>query len=136
MESATHEVGLSQKNNEISGVDIESSPRSSIFLKKTPTSSMDEDEFEDNCPSRVDHRREKIDLDEEVAFRLAHRAAHLPGNNWCQDWAQFMLNNHPVFGICLRDGRHPLGSVDRFVILIGSLAFGVAATNSIYMYYG
>jgi len=70
---------------------------------------------------------------------LAARSCHLPGNNLCQDWIQFMRNNHPLFGICFHHRLHPLGIGQRIVNLIGSIAFGLTATNIVFLlhiYYG
>lgn len=78
---------------------------------------------------------ELSDEDKKVTQLLARRAAHLPGNNWCQDWLQFMTNNHPLCGLCFKHRLHPLGIEERFVMLVGSIAFGVTATNSVYLYY-
>lgn len=78
------------------------------------------------------------EMDEEdmrVTQLLARRAAHLPGNNWCQDWFQFMRNNHPLLGICFKHKLHPLGMEERLVMLVGSIAFGVSATNCVFLYY-
>jgi hypothetical protein len=64
---------------------------------------------------------------------LARRAAHIPGNNYCQDWMQFMRNNHPLFGICCHHRLHPLRKGHRIILLIASIAFGLAATNIVYL---
>ena len=134
-----------KRNHALHKGDIEARPHSSIYIKNTHSTMSDdgEDQFETNPQVKTIQGEEEDDddnddielLDREVVLRLARRARHLPGNNWCQDWTQFMLNNHPVFGICFRDRRHPLGPCDRFVLLIGSLAFGISATNTVYMYY-
>jgi hypothetical protein len=67
--------------------------------------------------------------------KFATRAYHLPGNDVCADWLQYMLNNHPVVGICCHHRLHPLKTRQRFIILIGSFAFGVAVTNVIYLWF-
>jgi hypothetical protein len=66
---------------------------------------------------------------------LAARSSHLPGHNWCQDWTQWMRNNHPLIGLCFRYKENPIGLAQRLVILIGSISFGLAATNIIYLFY-
>ena len=66
---------------------------------------------------------------------LARRAFHLPRHSWGQDWMQFMRNNHPVFGLCLHNPLHPLKVGHRMFIFIGSIAFGLTATNSVYLWY-
>lgn len=67
--------------------------------------------------------------------RLAARCYHLPGNNWCQDWVQYMLNNHPFLGIFCHHRLHPIRLGTRVVCLIGSIAFGLVATNCVFLYY-
>jgi len=68
-----------------------------------------------------------------VQAPLLMRAYHLPGNNWLQDWSQYMYNNHPVFGICVHDRFHPVKTTARVLSLIGSILFGLAVTNIIYL---
>ncbi len=67
--------------------------------------------------------------------RFATRAYHLPGNGLCRDWFQYMLNNHPIIGICCHHRLHPLKTGQRFIILLGSFAFGVAITNVCYLWF-
>lgn len=64
---------------------------------------------------------------------LARQAFHLPGNNWWQDWCQYMANNHPVFGICCHHPLHPIKTCTRIVNLIGTIVFGLATTNVFYL---
>jgi hypothetical protein len=66
---------------------------------------------------------------------LASRSAHLPGYSWCADWVQWMRNNHPLFGMCCKYKENPVGIGQRFVILLGSISFGLAATNTVYLFY-
>jgi len=66
---------------------------------------------------------------------LAARACHLPGNNVCQDWMQFIKNNHPVLGILCHHPLHPLRIWQRVVNLVGSVAFGLTATNIFFLMY-
>lgn len=66
---------------------------------------------------------------------LAARSAHLPGNNWCQDWIQWMRNNHPILALCFRHRLNPVGFWPRIVILISSVSFGLTVTNLIYLFY-
>jgi hypothetical protein len=66
---------------------------------------------------------------------LASRAYYIPGNSWCQDWMQFMTNNHPLFGICCHHKLHPIKSCTRIVALLGSFLFGLAMTNMFYLWY-
>lgn len=70
-----------------------------------------------------------------IVLLLAARSYHIPGNNWYQDWIQFLRNNHPLFGIFCHHKLHPLRLGQRIVCLIGSVAFGLSATNCVYLYY-
>jgi len=76
---------------------------------------------------------------EERAYRdavippLLMRSYHLPGNNWTQDWWQYMTNNHPLVGICFHHKYHPVTTTVRIFSLIGSCLFGLALTNIIYL---
>ena len=64
---------------------------------------------------------------------LLIRAYHLPNNNYYQDLYQYMCNNHPVFGIFLHHRYHPIQRTIRIISLIGSMLFGLAITNIIYL---
>jgi hypothetical protein len=50
-----------------------------------------------------------------------------------QDLYQYLTNGHPLFGICLHHRLHPVGWGLRLAALIGSIAFGLAITNCIYL---
>jgi len=63
------------------------------------------------------------------------RSAHLPGNNWCQDWTQWMQNNHPILGLFCRHRLNPVGSLPRSILLLTSICYGLTATNAVYLYY-
>eukprot|EP00956_Cyclotella_meneghiniana_P012190 scaffold17296_cov66-Cyclotella_meneghiniana.AAC.3 len=67
--------------------------------------------------------------------KLASRAYHLPGNDFGQDWKQYVLNNHPILGICFHHRLHPLKTGQRLLMLLGSFAFGIAVTNAIYFWF-
>ncbi len=93
---------------------------------------------ESRSPGRgFDTRVIDKDLEEELYIKLllARRSMHLPRNNWCQDWTQFIKNNHVLFGLCCHHPLHPLKLGHRVFILIGSIAFGLTATNSVYLWY-
>lgn len=79
----------------------------------------------------------RAEAEEELKMRklFAARSAHLPGNNWCQDWFQWMKNNHPILGLCCRHRLNPVGVGPRLVILISSISFGLIATNLVYLFY-
>jgi hypothetical protein len=44
-------------------------------------------------------------------------------------------NNHPFFCFCFADPRHPFGRPERILNLIASLAFGLAATCCVVLYF-
>ena len=60
---------------------------------------------------------------------LAMQCYHLPGKTWCQDFVQYIVNNHPVLGICCHHKFHPLGAKTRLIALFGTLVFGLALTS-------
>lgn len=70
----------------------------------------------------------------EIVPKLASRSYHLEkGSSWCQDWLQYQKNTHPVFSICFHHPLHPIKRFQRVIILIGSIAFGLAITNVVYL---
>ena len=78
---------------------------------------------------------EEARMNRKIIPRLAGRCYHLPGYSLCEDWAQYMMNNHPLFGICCHHKLHPLGIKQRVICLVGSIAFGLVATNAVFLYY-
>lgn len=66
---------------------------------------------------------------------LGNRDYHLPGNTATQDYFQYFANNHPLFGICCHNRLSPVGFRQRICVLIGSIAFGLALTNFIVLYF-
>jgi|AntRauTorckE5430_2_1112549.scaffolds.fasta_scaffold07268_2 hypothetical protein len=102
--------------------------------------------FEDNpanAPSFGGHEivLEIVDLEKEAEEEiytirlLSRRAMHLPNMNWWQDWLQYIKNNHPFIGLFFHHKKHPLRVGHRLYILLSSVAFGLAATNCVYLYY-
>jgi len=79
--------------------------------------------------------RKKVERDEKARIvpALAARSYHLEGNSFCEDWFQYFMNNHPIFGICCHHKLHPVGFPERIVALIGSFAFGLAITNIFFL---
>lgn len=73
--------------------------------------------------------------EENLIRLLSMRSAHLPGNNWYQDWIQFIKNNHPLFGLCFHHRLHPIRVGQRIYIFIASVSFGLLATNLVYLFY-
>lgn len=64
---------------------------------------------------------------------LARRSCHLPGNDWCADWHQYMRNNHIVAGICFHHPLHPVEWWERILLLMGSISFGLALTTAAFL---
>ena len=70
----------------------------------------------------------------QIVPKLAARSYHLEaGNSWCQDWLQYQKNTHPLFSICFHHPLHPIKRFQRIIILVGSIAFGLAITNVVYL---
>jgi hypothetical protein len=80
-------------------------------------------------------RAKSTDPDAVLVQYLALQSFHLPGNSYCQDWWQYMFNNHPVFGICCHHRLHPIKACTRIVALVGTIIFGLAMTNFFYLFY-
>lgn len=72
---------------------------------------------------------------ETVIPALAVRSYHLPGYSYWKDWFSYLANNHPVLGICCHHRLHPVRVGIRVLSLLGSIAFGLAATNIIWLYF-
>lgn len=109
-----------------------------VFVNMTAYS-MKQDKKGDLVQTKPRWSSEDKLSEEEKAYRdaveplLLMRAYHLPGNDWKQDWAQYMTNNHPMFGICWHHKYHPVKRNVRIAGLIGSILFGLALTNIIYL---
>eukprot|EP00537_Pseudo-nitzschia_pungens_P010570 CAMPEP_0172390338 /NCGR_PEP_ID=MMETSP1061-20121228/7001_1 /TAXON_ID=37318 /ORGANISM="Pseudo-nitzschia pungens, Strain cf. pungens" /LENGTH=293 /DNA_ID=CAMNT_0013120681 /DNA_START=230 /DNA_END=1111 /DNA_ORIENTATION=- len=100
---------------------------------------MDEEDKNTNtgdlrASSTVGESFEDFETDQLVQL-LARQSYHLPGNNWLQDWWQFMKNNHPVLGICCHNQVHPIKACARIFALIGTITFGLAMTNVFYLFF-
>lgn len=81
-------------------------------------------------------RKENDDLAmrSKIVPKLAKRAYHLEaGNTWLEDWKQYQKNTHPVFGLCWHHRLHPVRFPQRIIVLVGSIAFGFALTNCVYL---
>jgi hypothetical protein len=88
---------------------------------------------------RTVHKVERIvdvtPLDRErIIPALGWRAYHLPGNTWMEDYCQYLANNHPLFGICCHHPLHPVKFSHRILNLTGSIVFGLAVTNIIWLW--
>jgi hypothetical protein len=86
-------------------------------------------------PKQNKHNNNEGDqeLREQVVPYLLMRAYHLPGYTWRQDLWQYLTNNHPLFGIFCHHKWHPIGATMRALALVGSIMFGMATTNIIYL---
>jgi hypothetical protein len=77
---------------------------------------------------------EKERLTKLIPAALAEQKFHLPGNlSWWQDWLQYFCNNHPIFSLFLHHRLHPVGQGMRLIGLAGSIVFGLAITNVIWL---
>ena len=99
----------------------------------SPTPSTDDDEC--SSISLDEELQAKHTQDEVIRERLTACSFHLPGNTACQDLRMYIKNNHSIFGICCHHRLHPIKAKHRLVILLGSIAFGLSATNAVYLYY-
>jgi len=71
---------------------------------------------------------------DKVIPALAARAFHIPGNESARsDWVQYVIHNHPVFGLCCHHPLHPVKFGMRLVYLIGSIMCGLAVTNFLWL---
>jgi hypothetical protein len=73
--------------------------------------------------------------EQELVSALALRCYHLPGYTYCGDWFQYFRNNHPIFGLFFYNRLHPIGFKARLLLLIGSIMFGLAVTNIIWLWF-
>lgn len=109
-------------------------------ISPTTTTSTDDDDYDDDdecsTSNSFDEELQTNDLqDDVIRKRLAACSYHLPGNTCCQDLSMYIKNNHSILGICCHHPLHPIRAKHRLVILLGSLAFGLSATNAVYLYY-
>lgn len=80
-------------------------------------------------------RQSEIAENAALIAALGNRNYHLPGYTYWQDYRQYFANNHPFFGICCHNRLSPVGFRQRICVLIGSMAFGLALTNFIVLYF-
>jgi hypothetical protein len=99
------------------------------YSTSTPTTSSD------SIMDNVDIQKQLYDEEAIIRQKLSIRSYHLPGNNWVQDYAMYIKNNHLVFGLCCRHRLNPVTTKHRLIILLGSLAFGLTVTNAVYLYF-
>jgi len=126
------EEGNSRHGNEGTGQD------SSVFSKESgSTSSINEDAGErtDESHHCSLKRSPTEELAHQITAKLASQAYHLPGNDWKQDLAQYLLNHHLLFGMFCHHPLHPLKLGQRMLLLLGSFSYGVTITNAISLYF-
>lgn len=115
----------------------QSSPQlPSEVIAITPQSAAKEDETPKQLahPATITDDEDK-DIDADfIRGKLARRAYHLPNNNYCQDYRQYIANCHLIFGLFCYDKRSPVRIKHRVLLLCGSLAFGLNITNIIYLW--
>ena len=81
-----------------------------------------------------DSTEEEAHMERMLVSALADGAYHLPEYSWCQDWVQYMTNNHPLFGICCHHKRHPVSAWTRVLGLLGSILCGLTISNLFYLW--
>ena len=109
---------------------IESSKSSDLDLKNKKLkrgNTLESSESSDNDDG-VDQAEKEM-----ISRLLYQRAYHLPGNTYFQDMWQHFSNNHPILGICCHHKYHPISWKLRIVNLLGSILFGLAVTNIVYL---
>jgi hypothetical protein len=89
----------------------------------------------DDVRKRLEDDSSMPEHDKEIIQRLARRSFHLPGNTFWQDWRSFLCNNHPILGFKFAHPNHPFGFMQRLVNLVASIAFGLAATSIVVLWY-
>lgn len=72
---------------------------------------------------------------DEIIPALAMRCYHLPRNSYCEDWMQYFQNNHPLLGLFCHHKHHPIRLRLRLLHLTGSVVFGLAVTNIIWLFF-
>mmetsp|Transcript_18970 Transcript_18970/g.28126 ORF Transcript_18970/g.28126 Transcript_18970/m.28126 type:complete len:320 (-) Transcript_18970:7-966(-) len=103
--------------------------------------SWESEEFEANSPYMSADVRDKIashdytNKEKIIVQRLAMKSFHLPGNSYWEDWFQFVRNNHLILAFWMADPLHPFSLKERVLNLLASLAFGLAATSSVALWY-
>jgi hypothetical protein len=84
---------------------------------------------------RIASKPDLKDSEKLIIQRLAMKSFHLPGNSYWEDWKQFVCNNHIILAFFLSHPLHPFTRKERVLNLVASLAFGLTATSSIFLWY-
>jgi hypothetical protein len=89
----------------------------------------------DSMIDKIQNDSSLTEYDIMVIQRLACRKFHIPGNSFIEDYLFWFRNNHIMFSFCYADPRHPFGKRERVLNLISSLAFGLAATCCVVLWF-
>ena len=111
---------------------VKESNSGTIVTKTTQSPNTSDDE---SSTVSLDNQKQIYEEEDFIRKKLSLRSYHLPGNNWRQDWAMYIRNNHLIFGLCCHHSLHPVTIKHRLIILLGSLAFGLSVTNAVYLWY-
>lgn len=76
------------------------------------------------------------EIPEKIVPYLARRAYYIPGNNWFQDWFQYvMANNHPFFGLFCHYKFHPVTLFERVMVFLMSVGASLIVSNTFLLYF-
>lgn len=89
----------------------------------------------DYCSINEILARELTEDEMRTIVALAYRQFHLPNQSYWQDLRHYLVNNHPLFGLCFHHKLHPLRVRDRIMMLLGSISFGLAATSGVVVWF-
>jgi hypothetical protein len=78
--------------------------------------------------------RQMTQMEDVIIPALAMRCYHLPGNTYGQDILQYFRNNHPILSMFFHHVQHPIKFRMRALQLFGSVIFGLAVTNIIWLW--
>ena len=126
---------------ELQESDLAVAPRWSVFHDIAQRFEEDNDEQEatyymsPEARDRLVHDSSLSDYDRMLIQRLACRRFHIPGNNFWEDYLFWFENNHPMVAFWRAHALHPLGQKERIVNLLSSLAFGLAATCGVVLWF-
>lgn len=110
----------------------------SIISKETAATALSSESNDSNKNNPSDSESPESSATEqtnEIRRLLARRSPHLPNHGWFADWVQYMRNNHPLLGICCKYRENPIDMAQRVIMLFGSIFFGLAVTNYVYLYF-
>ena len=83
--------------------------------------------------SESDENEEESEETKELIMALAIRSYHLPGYSCMGDMCQYIFNNHPLLGIFFHHKLHPVKTVWRFLLFLGSVLFGLTVSNIFFL---